>query len=263
MEKLARHWPEYLIEGLLLGIFMLCACFFTALIEYPGSPLASPPWSPLTRRILIGAGMGLTAVLLIYSPWGRRSGAHMNPSVTLTFLRLGKVSKWDAAFYIAAQFIGGSAGVLLAVAAFHSVIAHPSVEFIVTKPGTDGVALAFAGELAISFVLMWVILAVSNSSRFAHLTGICAGLLIAAYVSFESPLSGMSMNPARTFASALAAGEWTAIWLYFTAPILGMLLAAEVYTRTHGRGAVGCAKLHHRSGHPCIFCEHHMKSDPT
>jgi aquaporin Z len=257
MQKLARHWPEYLMEGILLGLFMLSACFFTALIEYPGSPLASPPWSPLTRRVLIGAGMGLTAVLLIYSPWGRRSGAHMNPSVTLTFWRLGKVSNWDASFYILAQFVGGTAGVLLAAATFHSVMANPTVEFVVTKPGSHGVAAAFVAEMAITFLLMWVILAVSNSSRFAHLTGLCAGLLITAYVSFEAPLSGMSMNPARTFASAIAAGDWTAIWVYFTAPVLGMLLAAEIYTRANGVGAVWCAKLHHRSGDPCIFCEHH------
>lgn len=104
---------------------------------------------------------------------------------------------------------------------------------------------------------MGVILAVSNSSRFAHLTGICAGLLITVYIGFESPLSGMSMNPARTFASAIASGDWTAIWVYFTAPVLGMLLAAEIYTRTHGAGAVQCAKLHHDGRFPCIFCEHH------
>lgn len=142
--KLKQHWPEYLIEGALLGIFMLSACFFTALLEYPGSPAASPHMSQLVRRALIGVAMGLTAVLLIYSPWGKRSGAHMNPSVTLTFLRLGKMAKWDAAFYILAQFAGGAAAVLLAAAAFHAVLANPSVQYVVTKPGSYGVGIALS-----------------------------------------------------------------------------------------------------------------------
>ena len=65
------------------------------------------------QRVFTGICMGLTAIALIHSPWGKRSGAHMNPAVTLTFLRLGHIAPWDAAFYIAAQFIGGTLGVLL------------------------------------------------------------------------------------------------------------------------------------------------------
>jgi aquaporin Z len=62
------------------------------------------------------------------------------------------------------------------------------------------------------------------------------------------------MNPARTFASAVAAHHWTALWVYFTAPLVGMLSAAEVYVRMRGGHAIACAKLHHENAKRCIFC---------
>jgi aquaporin Z len=166
------------------------------------------------------------------------------------------VAQWDAAFYIVGQFVGGAAGVLLAAMAFHAVVAHPAVGYVVTRPGAYGVGGAFAAELGITFVLMSVLLHVSNTPRIARSTGLFAGLLVAIYITFEAPLSGMSMNPARSFASAFAAGDWKALWIYFTAPPFGMLLAAEVYIRRYGAAAVGCAKLHHQNHHRCIFCDH-------
>src|SRR5690349_21185642 len=88
----ARHWPEYLIEAALLSAFMLSAVGCTVLLEHPGSPLHQVLESPLVRRVLMGLAMGTTAMALIYSPWGQRSGAHFNPAVRLTFMRLGKVA---------------------------------------------------------------------------------------------------------------------------------------------------------------------------
>ena len=105
-----------------------------------------------------------------------------------------------------------------------------------------------------SFILISVILSVSNNSRWHKLTGLCAGILVAAYITIEAPISGMSMNPARTFASAVSAQHWTVLWIYFTAPLLGMFLAAEVYVPTRGARSVGCAKLHHENNKRCIFC---------
>jgi catechol 2,3-dioxygenase-like lactoylglutathione lyase family enzyme len=105
----------------------------------------------------------------------------------------------------------------------------------------------------ISFVLMSVVLTTSNAEGLARFTGLFAGALVAAYITIEAPLSGMSMNPARTLASALGAHMWRAFWIYFLAPPLGMLLAAEVYRRRTGPGGVICAKLHHASRRRCIF----------
>jgi aquaporin Z len=100
-----------------------------------------------------------------------------------------------------------------------------------------------------------VVLLVSNSGRWAGWTGLCAGALVAGYIVLEAPLSGMSMNPARTAGSAAAAGIGTALWVYVTAPPAGMLLAAEAYRRIRSAGAVRCAKLQHDTsgGRPCLF----------
>src|SRR5438105_7321666 len=110
-----RHWPEYLIEAAALGTFMVSACVFVVLFEHPSSPIhQSFQDASMLRRALIGLAMGLTAIGIIYSPWGQRSGAHMNPAVTLTFLSLGKIAPWDALFYVTFQFLGAIAGVLVA-----------------------------------------------------------------------------------------------------------------------------------------------------
>jgi aquaporin Z len=254
---LRLHWPEYLMEAALLGLFMVSACLFTALLEHPASPAHQALPDPFLRRFLIGLAMGLTAIALIYSPWGKQSGAHMNPAFTLTFFRLGKVAPWDAVFYVLAQFTGGVAGVLLVRQVLGEVLAHPTVNHAVTVPGPTGVLTAFGAEVLISFGLVSLVLVLTNHPRLAAWTGLFAGGLIATYITIEAPFSGMSMNPARTFGSALPAGVWTALWVYFTAPPLGMLLAAEVYQRTRGAHRIDCAKYHHQNNKRCIFCEYH------
>lgn len=250
---LVAHCPEYLIEAAGLGIFMLVACVLGTLLGHPGSPVVHAVPRPLARRALMGAVMGLTATALIYSPWGRRSGAHFNPATTLTFWRLGKVASADAALYAAAQAIGGLAGVGLAAALLGSSLAAPGVNYVATLPGPVGPLGAFGAEVAITFVLMSVVLRVSNDARLTRLTGLCAGVLVATFITLEAPLSGMSMNPARSLASALPAGAWPTLWIYFAAPPLGMLLAAELFVRRRGVAAVFCAKLHHDSSQRCVF----------
>lgn len=250
----SQHWPEYLMEAGGLGIFMISACLFGALLEFPGSPVHQAIPSVLLRRLLMGLAMGSTSIAIIYSPWGKQSGAHLNPSVTLTFLRLGKVKVWDAFFYVLFQFLGGVTGVAVVAALFGGVVAHPAVRYVVTVPGMHSLLVALSAEFVISFLTMSVILAFTNSPRLEPYTGLCAGLLVAAYITLEAPFSGMSMNPARSFSSALAADFWNGIWIYFTAPPVGMLAAAELYLWLRGRHAVGCAKLHHANDKRCIFC---------
>ena len=256
-----RHWPEYLMEGALLALFMVSASVFGALLEYPLSPVHRAIANPIARRALMGLAMGLTAVALVYSPWGRRSGAHFNPAVTLTFLRLGKVARQDALFYIVAQFAGGVLGVILARAALGPPLAHPSVDYVVTIPGPRGAAAAFAAEFVISGLLMGTILVVSNHDRLMRSPGLFAGALVGLWILLEAPLSGMSMNPARTLGSAAIASVYTGLWIYFTAPPLGMLAAARAYRAARGPLAVRCAKLHHAARERCIFCGHPGEAD--
>ena len=136
----------------------------------------------------------------------------------------------------------------------------PPVSFVTTVPGSAGTGVAFAAEFLISFLLMLMILFTSNKTRAAGWTGMLAGLLIAVYIITEAPLSGMSMNPARSVASALPAHIWSGIWIYLTAPVLGMLLAVDAYhflnQRLTGKPAiVRCAKLNHHTHRRCIFID--------
>jgi aquaporin Z len=200
-----------------------------------------------------GLAMGTTIIAIVLSPWGKQSGAHFNPAVTFAFYRLRKVAPWDAVFYCAAQFLGAVAGVALVSLILQGAPANKAVHYAATMPGIYGDTIAFVAELAISFILMSAILFASNREALAPYTHHFAAVLVAAYIAFESPLSGMSTNPSRTFGPALYAGYWHALWIYFTAPPLGMLAAAEVFLLVrHGKGPY-CAKLHHHNDKRCIF----------
>jgi aquaporin Z len=253
LHVLRKHWPEYLMEAAELAAFMVSASLFAILLNHPASLIIRAFPDEFTRRVLMGAAMGLTAIALIYSPWGKQSGAHMNPAVTLTFYRLGKIAPWDAVFYIAAQFVGGVAGVALIAVGAREFLAHPSVNYVATLPGAGGIAWAFAAEAIISFILMTVVLSVSNTDNLARFTGLFAGICVAAFIALESPISGMSMNPARSFGSAALTHLWSSLWIYFLAPPIGMFLAAFVRHRL--RRATACAKYHHQNEKRCIFCE--------
>ncbi|MCB0517792.1 MAG: aquaporin [Lewinellaceae bacterium] len=230
LAALKDNWKNYLIEGWALGMFMVSACFFVLLLEHPRSPFHLELPSAVFRRFLMGLAMGLTAVLLIYSSWGKRSGAHMNPAVTLAFWQMERISTANAIWYILAQFIGGALGVFLFKWTVPQFIAEQGVQYAVTMPGPDGVGIAFFSEFIISFVLLGTVLLMSNS-KYADYTGWVAGILLVAYITIEAPFSGMSMNPARTVASALPSNIWTAWWVYFIAPIGGMMLAGFIYRR--------------------------------
>lgn len=254
LRSLVLHWREYAMEAGGLGVFMISACFFGVLYEDLASPVRQALGWPVVRRILMGLSMGLTAIGIIYSPWGKQSGAHINPSVTLTFFRLGKIRKWDATFYVVAQFAGALLGVLLASLLLGKALAGPNVRYVVTLPGERGVTIALAAEFLMSFGMMSLVLHVANHPRLGRLTGLFAGLLIATYITLLAPLSGMSLNPARTLGSAVPSGIFTALWGYFVAPPVGMLAAAELYLWRKGKSTVPCAKFHHQNLRRCIFC---------
>jgi len=253
--RVVYHWPEYLIEAGALGTFMVSACLFTVLLNHPASRLHQVIGSGVARRCFAGLAMGLTAVAIIYSPWGRRSGAQMNPSVTLGFLSLGRISSRDALFYIGAQFAGGIFGVGVASALLGNRISHQSVNYAVTRPGHAGILIAVVAEFVISFILFTVVLNANAQPKLMRFTGLIAGILVFLYISIEAPLSGMSMNPARSFASAFWLSSWASQWIYFVAPPVAMLAAANFFKRT-SKSRGGCAKFVHDDNYSCIFCGH-------
>jgi aquaporin Z len=252
-----RHWRLYIFEGMELAIFMVSACFATVYLFNPSYPALHLVPSTAIRRLLMGVAMGSTAVLIIHSPMGKRSGAHFNPAITLSYLRLGKIAAWDAMFYVVFQFIGGVFGVAVSAIVLGSSLAAPTVDYAVTVPGRYGTVAAFFAELFMATLLMGVVLWFSNRPSLANYTGYLVGILISLYVLFFAPVSGFSINPARTTGSAVFANVWTAGWLYFTAPLLGMMSAAEVYLRIYGPARVLCAKLHPDAKYPCPFICHY------
>ena len=248
-----QHWPLYIYEGAELAIFMISACCFTVWLfdpAYPGLHLL--PGNAL-RRSLMGIAMGTTAILIIHSPMGKRSGAHFNPAITLTYFRLGKIATGDAVFYVIFQFLGGAFGVAVSSIVLGPAIAVPSVDYAVTVPGIYGAAAAFFAELFMAALLMAVVLWFSNQTALAIYTSYLVGILILFYILLFAPVSGFSINPARTTGSAVFAHVWTAVWIYFAAPLLGMMIAAEMYVRLYGKDKILCAKLHPDPGFPCPF----------
>lgn len=256
-KALRDHWPEYLIEAWGLGTFMVLAGTMSTLLFAPSSPIYPLFPHEFLRRGCMGLAMGSGAIALIYSPWGKRSGAHLNPAFTLAFFRLGKLAPWDALFYSLAQFLGGAIGIALIARLIGPPFTQLPVNYIVTVPGTWGWPAAMGAEFLMAFGLMLMVLVVSNHRRFAQWTGILAGMMVAVYILLAVPISGVSLNPARTFASALPSHIWTAFWIYYFAPPLAMLVAVELYlqfTRANPRRLCGKLCPNNQTPCPCTFC---------
>jgi aquaporin Z len=232
-----KNWKtelkKYIDEARGLGLFMISAGFFDAVLQYPGLPFRHLIPSALLRRFLVGLAMGLTALYIFTSKFGKQSGAYINPAVTLIRYRLGDIGFTDAIGYTIFQLIGGSLGVYVVTVLFPTWMAYPDVNYVVTVPGKSGIWVAFTLEFLISFVLIAVVLFMGIRKSWDRYTPYAVSALITVFITVEAPYSGMSMNPARTFASAIVAGEWKSFWLYCTAPGLGMLVGEVLYVKTN------------------------------
>jgi aquaporin Z len=250
---LAQHWHVYICEMLGLSWVLMVAGLVVSLLYASSSPVSPLVSLEVLKRLLVGAVMASALISLVYSPVGKKSGAHINPAITLAFFRLGKIKPWDAAFYILAQCGGGVLGILLFAGIVGSWASDPKVNYIVTTPGIGGPAAAFLAEIAITFTMMFMVLHSINSKRFAPYTGILAGVLLAILILTVAPISGTSLNPARSFGSAAVAIFWRDLWVYFIAPPIGALLATLVYQWQSKAQPVICAKLYHGDSKLCIF----------
>jgi aquaporin Z len=264
MNSLRQNWKVYTMEALCLGIFMISASFFGTILEYPGSVIRQSLPDDFLRLVCMGLAMGATATLINYSPMGKLSGAHMNPAVTFTFYRLNKIKWTDAVFYSLFQCIGGIVSVILMRILLGDSFSDSHVNYVITTPGKPGVMVAFFTEICIAFGMMTMVLVTSNNVKLSKYTGAIAGVLVACYVVVSAPISGFSMNPARTIASALPAMQYRSFWIYMTAPFIGMFSAAAFYQYFHG--VVHCAKMCHSGLYKCIFncgyCKHIGVGEP-
>ncbi|WP_158258207.1 MIP/aquaporin family protein [Rhodopila globiformis] len=252
LHALRHHWPEYLAEAGGLAAMMLVLALAVTAAEVPLIPaLGALP--PLARRGLEALAGAATVTAMVYSPWGRQSGAHFNPALTVAFTLMRRMRAWDAVFYMLAQIAGGLAGLLLGRVLLGSVLRRPPVLWLTIVPGSAGDLVAFLAEFSGAFVLMSVLLLVGGVKRIAALTGLAAGVLMFAFLAVEAPVSGFSLNPARSLATALPSGIWTAWWVYLLASPLGMAAAALVNREAH-LPSLRCAKLLHDGGVRCIHC---------
>ncbi|MFT3908162.1 MAG: aquaporin [Ferruginibacter sp.] len=230
-----KSWRLYLMEALGLAVFMISACFFGALFEAKNSFVHQSIQNDFIRLVLIGMLMGATALFIFYSRWTAPSGSHINPAVTLAFLRIGRINKYDAFFYIIFQFIGGTAAVYAMQAITGNMLTAAPVNSAVTVPGKYGVHTAAITEFIIAFIMMTMVLSTSSHQHLKKYTRIIAGCMVCAYVIIAGPISGFGMNPARSFASALPAHIWTSFWIYIIMPVAGMMTATECFLLIQGR----------------------------
>ena len=251
------NWKEYACEmvGCAFNIFI----GLSAVVFDFGRGLWMEGWIPDTslRLLITGLIYSGSGSLFAVSPLGKLSGAHINPSVSLAFWARGKMHLPDLAGYIAAQILGSIGGALLLVAVWGKYAA--SVNDGMTLPGAGyPLWFVFTAELGMTCALVLAIFGFLSSHQLLRWTPFMTWLLVAAMVWLGAPISGTSLNSARSFGPALVRWFWQAQWLYWVAPPLGALLAVGLFRLFAAERKVLTAKLFHHPSYPCIFKNVHL-----
>src|SRR5215470_19174735 len=222
------HWFEYGAE--LLGTaFLLFAGVSAVVFDFgTGSPLAHVLPDTSARRLITGLLFAGSGSLVAISPLGKLSGGHINPAVTLAFWAQGKMHHFDLGGYILGQFLGAITGTLLVVLVWRGQAA--SVGDGMTIPGAGyPLWVVFLVEVSLTFLLVLSIFFFVSSHRLMRWTPLMVWILLAMMVWLAAPISGASLNPARSFGPALLSWSWHEQWLYWIAPPLGALLAVGAF----------------------------------
>ncbi len=247
------HWPEYSAE--LLGTALLVFIGLSAVVFdfSPALPINHLLPDPSARRLLTGLIFAGTGSLVAISPLGKLSGAHINPAVSLAFWVHGKLHTLDLIGYIFSQFLGAIIGEYLLVITWGTFA--QSVRNGMTLPGIGyPLWLVFVAELSLTFLLVLLIFTCVSSSRLMRWTPLMTWIVVATMVWLEAPISGTSLNPARSFGPALFSWFWQAQWLYFLAPPLGALCAVGVFRLlATGERDVLTGKLFHTPHYRSLF----------
>ena len=244
LKALQHHWPYYLAEAAGLAIFVVFSCLTAVFFNHPTAPgrqwLGENEW---LRRVATAVVMASVVAGISLSTWGQRSGTHINPAVTVAFWQLGSIRGVDAFWYIVAQFAGAILAGELMVNLLREWYPHPDVHFNITKPGLPGWAVALLAEFVISGIMAGVLLVALHSKRLKKAAPWLLAGLIAVYIVFETPLSGMSLNPARSLGTAVAAGQYPALWIYFVGPVAATWLATVLFKRFCKGELLACAVI--------------------
>jgi aquaporin Z len=219
------HPAEWAAEAAGTAILLLVVVSVISLVFGPGSPVASvlPARSP--RLLLAGLLIAGSGSLVAVSPLGRLSGGHINPAVTLGFWLTGHVHRYDVAGYVGGQLVGALAGVGVGAALWGSRATPTRYGITLPGPGVSDLAAA-AIELAMTTLLMLAIFTMTSRHRLMRYTPLATWLLVAGLVWQVAPLTGTSLNPARSLAPAVFASHFESLWVYLVGPALGAILAA-------------------------------------
>jgi aquaporin NIP len=196
-----------------------------------GAAVTNASYDGALGTVGIALVFGLVIMVMVYAT-GHLSGAHINPAVTVAFTITRHFPARDALAYVGAQVAGATAGALLLLAVWTDKPARLGA----TVPSiATGSALVY--EIVLTAFLMFVIMAVATDTR---AVGAAAAIAIGGTVGldalFGGPVTGASMNPARSFGPALAAGEWHAFWIYVVGPVAGAAVGALAYQVVRGEG---------------------------
>ncbi|HEV2980240.1 MAG TPA: MIP family channel protein [Solirubrobacteraceae bacterium] len=201
-----------------------------------GAIVANASHHDVLGAVGVSLTFGLVIMAMIYAG-GHLSGGHFNPSVTVAFTLGRHFPIRDAVAYVAAQFAGAIAAAALLLAAWKSEPAHLGA----TLP-TVGTGTAFGYEVVMTAFLMLVITAVATDTRaVGAAAAIAIGGTVALDALFGGPITGASMNPARSFGPALVTGTWTDIWIYIAGPLVGSCLGVFAYETVRGTIPAGQA----------------------
>jgi aquaporin Z len=215
-----------------------------------GSPVARAVPSHSLRLLITGTLFGSCGALVTVSPIGRRSGAHLNPAVTLAFWCDRHIRLRDLVGYVASQTVGAVAGAL-AVWSLWGLRAR-SVSDGLTRPGRGIGPFGATGlEALMTSLLILTIFAFVSSARTVRWTPVAVVAVIAVLVWQGAPYTGTSLNPARSLGPAVASGIFADYWVYVAGPLLGSLLAVGIWTFIPLRTLT--AKLYHDERYRSIF----------
>jgi len=247
------HWPEYGAE--LLGTaFLLFAGVSAVIFDFDKSlPLAHLLPNKSVRLLITGLLFAGSGSLVAISPLGRLSGGHINPAVTLAFWAQGKMHRFDMGGYILSQLLGAIIGTLLVALVWGGHAANVSDGATVPGAGYP-LGIVFLAEVILTFVLVLSIFLFVSSHRLMRWTPLMVWILIGVMVWLEAPISGTSLNPARSFGPALVSWLWQGHWLYWVAPPLGALLAVGAFRLLAiGKHDVLTGKMFHTPHYRSVF----------
>ena len=258
-----HHWPAYLAEFFGTAVMMGTGIGAVVLMWHEGSPMGEWIPSDPVRRLATGILFAGGGTLVVLSPLGQRSGRHLNPAMTFTFWLRKKNLIARCPVLRDCSNCGALLGVLV-VAAIAGETAR-SVDLGLTRPGVGYTpTIALIAELIITFSLIFLVFWAVDKHAVARFKPYLAGLLIALLVMIEAPVSGTSLNPARSFAPAMLSGIFNDFWLYVVGPVCGAVLAVVLYRQIGGeKSGTGCAKLHHTDRYSCLFAGCGYRRFPT